>query len=248
MTFSRSAHRLRQAGASIALLGLGLTLGACNHTGQPELDTTSSVPVDYRQRHPIAIQEADQTVQVFVGNGRGGLTGPQRADIAAMAQSWLREGTGRIMIDTPVKTPNARAAADSLREIRALLAAAGVPANAVMVRDYHPTDPRLFATIRVNYPRITASVGPCGLWPSDIGPSINNPGYFENRPSYNHGCAYQRNIAAMVENPADLVQPRPETPAYTARRTASFEKYRKGNSTATVYSESESAKISNTGK
>lgn len=248
MTFARSAHTSRRAGSAVAMLGLGLMLGACNHTGQRDLDATGAVPVDYRQRHPIAIQEADQTVHVFVGNGRGGLTGPQRADIAALGQSWLREGTGRITIDTPVQTPNARAAADSLREIRSLLGAMGVPAHAVVVRDYRPTDPRLFAAIRVNYPRITASVGPCGLWPDDLGPSINNPGYFENRPSYNHGCATQRNLAAMVDNPSDLVQPRPETPAYTARRTASFEKYRKGNSTATVYTESESAKISNTGK
>jgi pilus assembly protein CpaD len=55
-------------------------------------------------------------------------------------------------------------------------------------------------------------------------------------------------MAAMIDNPADLVQPRPETPAYTARRTASFGKYRKGESTTTVYPETEKAKLSDTGK
>jgi len=52
----------------------------------------------------------------------------------------------------------------------------------------------------------------------------------------------------MVDNPSDLVQPRPETPPYTERRTASFEKYRKGTATATTYPESEKAKLSDTGK
>ena len=52
----------------------------------------------------------------------------------------------------------------------------------------------------------------------------------------------------MVDNPADLVQPRPETPAYTERRTEAFEKYRKGNSTDTAYPEFEKAKLSDTGK
>ena len=52
----------------------------------------------------------------------------------------------------------------------------------------------------------------------------------------------------MVENPADLVQPRAETPAYTARRTDRFDKYRKGTSTATTYPESDKAKLSDTGK
>ena len=60
--------------------------------------------------------------------------------------------------------------------------------------------------------------------------------------------AYQRNMAAMVDNPSDLVQPRPETPAYTARRTAAFEKYRKGTSTATTYSEADKAKLSDAGR
>jgi pilus assembly protein CpaD len=44
------------------------------------------------------------------------------------------------------------------------------------------------------------------------------------------------------------VQPRPETPPYTARRSVSFEKYRKGTTTATVYPESDRAKLSDTGK
>jgi pilus assembly protein CpaD len=55
-------------------------------------------------------------------------------------------------------------------------------------------------------------------------------------------------MAAMVENPSDLVQPRPETPAYTARRTEGFEKYRKGNTTATTYPEADKAKLSDAGR
>ena len=55
-------------------------------------------------------------------------------------------------------------------------------------------------------------------------------------------------MAAMVENPSDLVQPRPETPAYTVRRSEGFEKYRKGTTTTTSYPESDKAKLSDTGK
>jgi pilus assembly protein CpaD len=52
----------------------------------------------------------------------------------------------------------------------------------------------------------------------------------------------------MTDNPSDLVQPRTETPAYTMRRNEAFEKYRKGNSTATTYPEADKAKLSDTGK
>ena len=58
----------------------------------------------------------------------------------------------------------------------------------------------------------------------------------------------QRNLAAMVANPADLEQPRAETPAYNPRRDIAFDRYRKGLPTTTVYPEAEKAKLSDTGK
>jgi pilus assembly protein CpaD len=70
----------------------------------------------------------------------------------------------------------------------------------------------------------------------------------ENRPYYNLGCATQRNLASMVDNPADLVQPRGEQPAYTGRRTVVLEKYRKGEPTATIDPNASIGKISDVGK
>ena len=63
---------------------------------------------------------------------------------------------------------------------------------------------------------MVAEAGPCGLWPDDLGPSYD-PKHFENKQYYNLGCATQRNLAAMVADPADLVQPRAEAPAYTGQ-------------------------------
>ena len=103
-------------------------------------------------------------------------------------------------------------------------------------------------TIKLSYPKISAVAGPCGLWPEDLGPNLWDTGYTENRPFHNFGCANQRNLAAMIDNPADLEQPRPEAPAYTLRRNAGFEKYRKGDPTTTTYPEADKAKLSDTGK
>jgi pilus assembly protein CpaD len=239
------ADRHRTLRLLSALAGLSVVLGACTHTDD---GPTASVPDDYRLRHPIVVQEADRSVVIFVGHERGGLSASQRADVMGLAQTWVREGTGAIVADVPVDTPNARAAASSFREIQAVLAAGGVPPRGITLRHYHPDDPRNFATITLSYPRIAAVAGPCGLWPEDLGPSIKDPSYFENKDYYNFGCAYQRNMAAMIDNPSDLVQPRSESPAYTARRSEAFEKYRKGNQTTTTYSDTDKAKLSDTGK
>src|SRR2546430_6983867 len=246
MTVKLPVARNRAYRMAGALVGLAVALGACTHT--EEAVTTASVPDDYRARHPIVIQEADRSVVIFVGHARGGLSASQRADVVELAQACLREGTGAINADLPVDRPNARAAADSFREIQALLAAAGLPPRGIIVRRYHPDDPRQMATIRLSYPKISAVAGPCGLWPDDLGPSIKNKSYYENKSYYNFGCAYQRNMAAMIDNPSDLVQPRSETPAYTMRRSEAFEKYRKGNATTTTYPDADKAKLSDTGK
>jgi pilus assembly protein CpaD len=233
----------RMAGA---LLGVAVVLGACTHTGDQA--TTASIPEDYRLRHPIAIHEANQSVVIFVGHARGGLSADQRADVLGLAQNWLHEATGPIIADVPVDTPNAAAAADAIREAQSLLAAAGVPPRGITIHRYHPSDPRQMAAIRLNYPKISATAGPCGLWPEDLGPSIKDKSYLENTSWYNLGCSNQRNMAAMADNPADLIQPRSETPAYEVRRTEAFEKYRKGNTSATTYPEADKAKLSDTGK
>jgi pilus assembly protein CpaD len=228
------------------LVGAAAALGGCKTLARDDIAT--SVPDDYRQRHPIVVEERVRNTEVFVGSFRGGLTAAQSADIVAVGQNWLREGTGVITVEVPANTPNARAAQDSRREVYSLLAGAGVPANAITSRNYTPNDPRQFATLRVSYPLIAATAGPCGTWPEDLAGSIKNKSYQSNRPYYNLGCASQRNLAAMVANPSDLVQPRAETPVYTARRTYALDKYRQGQGTATTYPDADKGKISNVGQ
>lgn len=244
MIITRPQTRYRAAGLGGALVGIALALGGCQH----DEVATASIPDDYKQRHPIAIEEQNRSIVVFVGHARGGLTAAQRADVMGLASTWMHEGTGAIHIDVPSGTPNARPAAESMHEIQAMLAAAGVPPRGIIVRPYQPEDKRFLPPIRLTYSKIAAVAGPCGLWPEDLGPSIKNKSWFENKDYYNYGCAYQRNIAAMVDNPSDLEQPRSETPAYTVRRTAAFEKYRKGTPTAVPYPEADRAKLSDTGK
>ena len=246
-TSTTSADRKRPLALAGALVGLAVTLGACQHNPDNSLAYVDA-PADYRQRHPIAVTEADRSIVVFVGRARGGLTPEQRAEVMGMARDWMREGTGAVTVDVPADTANARSAQESLREIQSIFAAAGVPPRGLLVRKYRPDDPRQMPAIRVNYPKMTATAGPCGIWPEDLGPSIHNKSYLENQQYYNFGCANQRNLAAMVEDPTDLVQPRAETPAYTPRRSIAFDKYRKGDSTATIYPEAEKAKLSDTGK
>jgi pilus assembly protein CpaD len=232
------------AARGLLLAGLGAALAGCNTMAR---DTTGSVPSDYRARHPIAIKEKDRTLTLFVGSGRGGLTPMQRAEVTAFAQTWRREATGGITIDRPTGSPNERAANDTLKQVLSILAASGIPNHGIGIKPYSPGADQP-ATLRIRYPQMTARVaGTCGLWPADLGPA-NDMKHFENQPYYNLGCASQQNFAAMLENPADLVQPRGETPAYAGKRSTGIDKWRKGESPATTYPDSNKGAISDLGK
>jgi pilus assembly protein CpaD len=245
MTRNTQAGRFKALSLFGTLAASAIMLGGCNVTNDV---VTGSVPDDYRLRHPIAVTEGEQSIVVFVGRARGNLTETQRDDVMGLARTWRREGTGAIAIDVPADTPNSRSAQAIYHEIRDLLASMGVPAHAITRRSYQTDDPRALATIRLSYPKMAAVAGPCGLWPTDLGPSIDNPSYNQNKQYDNFGCATQRNLAAMVANPSDLEQPRTETAAYTPRRSIAFDKYRKGVSTATTYPETDKAKLSDAAK
>jgi pilus assembly protein CpaD len=240
----RTAAKPSRTGAirRVALLGGAVLLAGCT-TDQAGI---SEIPHDIRQRHPIAIREGVHTVELFIGSKRGELTLDQRADVLAFAHTWRRDAAGGVIVDLPSGTGNEAAAAGALQEVRAILTNMGVPPQDIEVRPYRPSDPRTLATLRLNYPRMVASAGPCGMWPHDLGPTIDRE-HSENLEYWNFGCASQRNLAAQVDNAADLVQPRGEGPSYTPRRTAAIEKYRAGVSPATIYPNPNAGKISDIG-
>jgi pilus assembly protein CpaD len=220
-------------------------VAGCN-TFRDAPPTDFLVETDYRARHPIALKEGKKTLALFVGAGRGGLSATQRAEVLAFAQNWKRDATGGVTIDRPVGGPNERSARDTLKEVLSIITLAGVPEHGIGIRPYESNGDRI-APLRLRYSQLAAEAGPCGLWPDDLGPTYDTK-HYENQHYYNFGCSQQRNLAAMVANPADLVQPRAETPIYTAKRTFGMEKWRKGESPATTYPDTQKGAISDLGK
>lgn len=249
MPIIRSAIAGRSAHAGLLLraaFAVGCAALVCGCNTDQQITGSPAAPTDYRLRHPISITEKDHTLQLFIGANRGSLTPAQRAELLAFGQTWKDRATGGVIVDLPVGSVNERSSAQALREIESILAATGVPPQSVAVRNY-PASVATLATVRISYPRIAAQAGPCGVWPEDIGPSFDRD-YFENQPHWNFGCATQRNLAAMVANPSDLVQPRAESAIYTMRRTTVLEKYRAGQPTATTYSNPNAGRITDIGQ
>jgi pilus assembly protein CpaD len=239
--------RQRRSGTSALRAAAILAAAALAGCTTYQTVTIDDYPEDVRLRHPISVREGFDKLELFVGVNRGALTPAQQADVLAFAHTWRRQSTGGVLIDIPSGTPNARAAHEAAQEVRAILAAAGVAPSVIATRQYRPVTPMKFATLRLSYPRMIAEAGPCGMFPKDLGPNLQgiDP---SNHSYWNFGCAQQHNLAVLAENPADLVQPRGESPAYAARRSIMLDKYRKGESTATRNPDADKGKISDIAK
>lgn len=221
-------RRLRAA----VLIGLAtLAVAGC----QTDRIVTGTVPADYRDRHPIQVNEGARSVQMFVGSGRSGLTAEQRALVGGFASQWRRHGTGPMTIELPSNVANEVSSGRTVRELRSLLTASGVPARAIQIQAYQADAPSNVAPIRLTFAAISATVASrCHTGQDNLGTSPNNQGA-QNYSMRNFGCATQHNLAAQVSNPEDLVQPRAEQPSYAARRKTVLEKYRQGQDPSTTY-------------
>lgn len=202
---------------------------------QTDRIVTGAVPVDYRDRHPIQINEGIRSVQLFIGSGRTGLTPEQRALAGGFASQWRRYGSGPMTIELPTNVANEVSSSRTVQELKSLLASSGVPPRAIQVVAYQSQAPSNVAPVRLVFPAINAQVANrCHAGLENLGITENYEGW-QNYSMRNFGCATQHNIAAAVANPEDLVQPRAEQPAYAPRRKTVIEKYRQGQDPSTSY-------------
>lgn len=220
MTAHTSKFRLLRLATTVAAISLAAVLTSC--AARPDRVTTSSVPDDYRTRHPITLAEVQHSLDVPIGSGERKLTTSLRDLVRGFAQDYLALSKSTVSIAVPASSANAGAAHNVKGEIRRVLVEAGVKSNHIVLTSYNPADASASAPIRLSFVAVTAITGDCGQWPTDIfGPTIRDNTNWEN-----FGCATQQNLAAQIANPADLVGPRGMTPIDAQRRAEVISIYR----------------------
>jgi pilus assembly protein CpaD len=208
----------RRLAAAAALVFL---LAGCSTSKRQ--DIVGSVPDDYRVNHPILIDEQLAAMDVPVGLDTARLTAPIKGNITGFAQRFKASGSGLIAIIVPDGSPNEVPATGIAHRIYDVLVGAGVGPGSIDFRVYPAGPSETNAPVRLAFNKVTARVEGCGAWPD----RLEND--FKNRNYANFGCATQANLAAMVDNPLDLLYPRALAPADAGRRSAVLEKYRNGD-------------------
>lgn len=230
----RPRNAARPALTLLTVILVAVSAGGCWKSPRFQAPFTLANP---NERHPIAVRQGEVTLDLAVYPGSAGLNQSQKDKVANYLADYKSQSSERLLIRAPSGGPNETAAMRAYDQVRKALRTAGIDPRSVVLEPYFGNgDPS--APLRLSYLQFVAQPPDCPDWSENIG---RDP---QNMPWPNMGCATQRNLAAMVANPEDLIRPRGETPRPGERRDVVWGKYVKGEPTISKRDPSEHANAS----
>ena len=195
----------------LLMLLSGVLLSGCAMDGAEFEDSYAATSVE--ERYPIKVAEAPVKMNV---DARGGaLRAEGLNSVIGFAQDARNNASSRITVRYAAGSASARKVA---QDAVGVLVEQGVPRSMIGTGSYRGSG----SVVTLSFMRKVAVTKECGDW------SENMAGDASNGPYPNQGCAMQQNIAAMVANPEDFVQPRPMTPVYGISRSSAVKQYNGG--------------------
>lgn len=211
----------------LAVSLLALLAAGCKSLEEPGAYGAGFTIVDPLQKNPIMVTQQPATLNLRVSRNASGLNDSQRRDVAGFLNHFRNTGMGntRLVISVPAGSPNEGAATRMMTEVKSMVVDFGFSDTVTVTEPY--TAPRgTEAPLRLSYLQYIAEGPACGRWPTNLARQKDNLNYD------NFGCAQQRNLAAQIANPADLIGPRSMTPSDTERRAVVIGRYENGENTA----------------
>lgn len=209
---------------------------ACATTQDAPDDANLSTTAD---RHKIVVNQRAPRLDISVREGDAALTDSSLVRIAGFAKSFVRSGHGALVLSTPSGSANADEAAIVAQTVRMQLAANGVP-FAVIAGSTYDADGAEDPPIVLSFTLFEAQAPECKpLWSQDLSDVSANMAWDS------FGCSVQANLAGMIADPADLIEPREEEPRDAARRAVVLEAFRQGKQTHATRSNDERVSVSN---
>ena len=183
--------------------------------------------------HPITVEPHFASIKVSFSAPQAGLLPDDAARLDGFVADYLSRGSGSISVSAP-SGPYSVAALDYFGE---RLFSMGVQRSRILVGT-HEGDGR----VEIGFISYNAHADECGDWSKNLGDTASN------RAAANFGCAVQKNIAAQVADPRDIIEMRPTDPSDAARRATVLQKYEKGEVTAAEKNKAQSGAVSDVNK
>lgn len=195
--------------AALLSVLLGTTLAGCE---------ANMADYDYNLKHPVKVET--RTALLILEPAPGGKVNVANLPaIDEFASDFGKKAAGLINVQIGATSPSDPLAQSFATDVTAVLTSRGVPPQAIQLT--FATDPNSakYGRAIMQFPIYVALADECGTWK-------DRPEFTPvNENTYNFGCATQRNIAAMVVNPRDLVDAEASTGRLAARSDNVVGKY-----------------------
>ena len=207
-----------------------LVAGSCTTNFHKDADNFD----DPIANHPITVEPSYQSIKVSYS---GGALAPTDAPkLEAFLNDYRQHGNGKIAISVPAGANMQQTVVALGNQINEM----GISRDRILVatRDAGTGG----SQVEINYISYQARTSDCGDWSEDLFYTA------ENRTASNFGCANQHNMAMMVADPRDLMEPRPMDGANAARRQAVMGNYQAGKVTGADKSAEQKTSVSDVGR
>lgn len=214
---------------SIALLTLAAGLVAC------------STPQPYAQpminNNKIKIAESIERLELYTRPTGLELSARDQVAVGQFLQGYGSRGEGPLYINVPSATAQgigAQQAQNVIRQSLSQLGMSGAPVHTGQYQTAHGAP----APVVVSY-RTLKTI------PQDCRGTDNLANSFANQPYSNFGCHHTANIAAMVSDPRQFIEPYGSTPPDSQRRQVVYDKYIDGENTASTQPDRQEVSVEN---
>jgi pilus assembly protein CpaD len=222
----------------LSIAALAMLATACASTGADK-DAADKPPASLTPTEQFSITVTPHADQIQLAQHPEGLSPAQQKALADLVGRWRDSSHGAITIQAP--SNGGSEAYRSATTIQQALTDLGVSPDQIRMAGYDAGG-RPEAPIAVGFDGYQAKGPDCGhQWTNYIHTA-------SNAVNGEFGCATTANMAAMIANPADLIQPRAEDSSNADRRVVVFSKYVAGQSTSTPADPQADGAVSDVGK
>ena len=200
----------------IALAALGLALTACASSD------TMRTPTAFM--NSVQIAESIERLELYTRPNGLELSARDQLAVSQFLQNYGRRGDGPIYINIPSAAASGMGAQQAQAIIRQNLASMGLSAAGVQTGQYHSAYGAP-APVVVSYRTLKAVPQDCR--------TLGNLTYTHtNQPYDGFGCAQTANLAAMIDDPRQLLEPYTMGAPDSQRRQTIYDKYIEGENPA----------------
>ena len=178
------------------------------------------------QMHPISVDSQVVTLTIDADPSTVDLSDIDRARLRAFVVAYMNNGHGPLTITAPSGGSDDFDGQEAASDIRKALNEAGIPWSSLTGATYRASAGTEGGRLVLSFTRYVATPSECGVW------SGVKERDFRNLRTPNFGCATMNNIAAMIGDPRDLVEPAAQDTRDAETVSRAIRLYREGQNTA----------------